>query len=280
MPIIIASQDIEDRRLRSNINVDKKRRSPRHLQSSPHIHNYYEVFHMQSGGCRFFLQDSIYILEPGDFLVIHPGDYHLSKYDAGEQHNDRFIVYFDIKKIDPRVLPYLETIFPAVMFTILPEKKEELYRRHDEMLQLFHKKDDFSDLCLDFVFQSYLLFLSRSCTVKNRAVTESESALEQAAQYMKAHYAEEIDLETISSIAGFSPSYFSRKFKELTGSGFRDYLNHIRLQEASHMLRSSNKSILEISQECGFTSSNYFGDLFHSVFGASPREYRKADLVT
>lgn len=275
----IATQDIEDRRLRNYINIDKKRRTPKHVQNIPHIHGYYELFHMQSGSCRFFLKDSIYVLEPGDFLVIQPGDYHLSKYDEGAPYNDRFIVYFDSQKIDPKITPFLDAAFTRNMFTILPEKKEELKQRHEQMLQLFLKKDPYSDLCLDFVFQTYLLFLTQSCTARNRSVTGTESALEHAAKYIKDHYAEEISLDTISSIAGFSPAYFSRKFKELTGSTFRDYLNHVRLQEASRMLRSTPMTIQQISQACGFSSSNYFGDLFRSVFGASPREYRKADLV-
>ena len=82
-----------------------------------------------------------------------------------------------------------------------------------------------------------------------------------------------------ASEAGLTPTYFSRKFKEVVGTGFRDYVNFIRLGGAASLLRTTQLSIQEISRRCGFNSANYFGDAFRSAYGISPREFRKSEDV-
>lgn len=57
-----------------------------------------------------------------------------------------------------------------------------------------------------------------------------------------------------------NPTYFSKKFRETTGFGFKEYLTHIRLQNAAHLLRTTDTSITEIAGICGFSDGNYFGD--------------------
>ena len=67
--------------------------------------------------------------------------------------------------------------------------------------------------------------------------------------------------------------------KALAGIGFRDYLAHMRLKEAARLLRTTQRPIQEIACHCGFTSSNYFGDVFRSAYKVSPREYRRREEV-
>ena len=82
-------------------------------------------------------------------------------------------------------------------------------------------------------------------------------------------------LEEVSSVASLSPTYFSKKFKLITGMGFKEYLNYVRLKHAQTALLTSDSSITDIALEYGFNDSNYFKDLFKKVYGKSPREYRK-----
>ena len=84
-----------------------------------------------------------------------------------------------------------------------------------------------------------------------------------------------LTLEEVSSVASLSPTYFSKKFKLITGMGFKEYLNYVRLKHAQTALLTTNSSITDIALEYGFNDSNYFKDLFKKVYGKSPREYRK-----
>ena len=54
-----------------------------------------------------------------------------------------------------------------------------------------------------------------------------------------------------------------------------DYLLNVRLTKAKELLLSSKKSIGEISEECGFSSANYFGLIFKQKEKLSPANYKK-----
>ena len=54
-----------------------------------------------------------------------------------------------------------------------------------------------------------------------------------------------------------------------------DYLNNIRIKNACDYLINTDKGVLEISQLCGFNSSEYFSNVFKKFTTLSPSEYRK-----
>lgn len=70
-----------------------------------------------------------------------------------------------------------------------------------------------------------------------------------------------------------------KKFKGSTGLCFKEYLNYIRVQKASDMLRNTDLSVTGVAMACGFSDGNYFGDVFRRLTGVSPREYRKGQTV-
>ena len=86
------------------------------------------------------------------------------------------------------------------------------------------------------------------------------------------------DSLTLSDIAErfhLNPSYFSKRFKTVIGTGFKEYINNLRITKSEKMLLETNKNITEIAFECGFENSNYYGDAFKQKNGVSPTEYRK-----
>jgi len=46
---------------------------------------------------------------------------------------------------------------------------------------------------------------------------------------------------------------------------------------AADLLSGTAKSIIEISEECGFSSPSYFGKVFKESMGCTPKEYREKD---
>ena len=96
-----------------------------------------------------------------------------------------------------------------------------------------------------------------------------------ATRYIYNNFRKPLTLEEVSSVASLSPTYFSKKFKLITGMGFKEYLNYVRLKHAQTALLTTDSSITDIALEYGFNDSNYFKDLFKKVYGKSPREYRK-----
>ena len=93
--------------------------------------------------------------------------------------------------------------------------------------------------------------------------------------YIQQHFAEPIALETLASLATFSPSYFSRLFKACTGIGVTEYIQQVRVHRACQLLRETSRSVPEISEEIGYGDANYFGKVFKRQIGLTPAAYRK-----
>jgi two-component system response regulator YesN len=55
-----------------------------------------------------------------------------------------------------------------------------------------------------------------------------------------------------------------------------DYLNFYRIEQAAHMLDSTELSVTEVGNRCGFWESSYFTKVFRKKTGMTPTEYRKA----
>jgi AraC-like DNA-binding protein len=98
-----------------------------------------------------------------------------------------------------------------------------------------------------------------------------------ALEYVNKSYAENVTLDTTSAMLGFDPSYFCRMFKSATGATFTEYLNFVRICKAEKLLSRTQKSILDISEEVGFSSLSYFNRVFKKYRNCSPRSYRLAE---
>lgn len=94
-------------------------------------------------------------------------------------------------------------------------------------------------------------------------------------RFIKEHYHEDLDLESVSKAIYFNPVYISNIFKKETGENFIDFLNKYRIEVAKEMLRTSNYNINEVSKAVGFNDSKYFSKLFRKFVGLKPSEYRR-----
>ena len=101
----------------------------------------------------------------------------------------------------------------------------------------------------------------------------SKSVIEQAIIYMKKHYGEELSLENMAERFFFNQSYFSRLFKQYTGTTFTDYLIKLRMEKAKELISKGKYKVYEISTIVGYKSEKYFFSIFKRYTGSSPAEY-------
>jgi AraC-like DNA-binding protein len=72
-----------------------------------------------------------------------------------------------------------------------------------------------------------------------------------------------------------SEFHFSRAFKRKTGLTPSQYFIHLRLEKARRLLRETNRSVIKIGLDVGYTSPTHFAQVFRRGVGISPSEYRQ-----
>lgn len=106
---------------------------------------------------------------------------------------------------------------------------------------------------------------------------EIASRIQKAIDYIKQHYGEDLAREDVAAKVYMSGAHFSRCFKIVTGSTYKDYLTELRMQKAIELLKTNTK-ISDIAQKVGYTNSNRFNVNFRSYTSYSPSEYRSKVL--
>jgi AraC-like DNA-binding protein len=89
---------------------------------------------------------------------------------------------------------------------------------------------------------------------------------------------EGLTLSALSERLGYSEYHTTRKFKELSGVSFRDYLRLRRLAYALIEVRETRRNFLEIALNYGFSSHEAFSRAFKSVYGITPKTYRRKPI--
>ena len=265
------------------IEVNRGKRGDHSPLQPDHYHGFYEIFYLQSGSCRFLLKDTVYHMEKGDLVFIAPGELHHSLYYPGITC-DIATVYFKDAYVDyslfSKWLPeHLRTKLRSFMGSIPSLYQEEFLTLLHRMLSESANIDEYSDATLACYLQELLLFLMRHSVMNEREpelLNSRDADILTATKYIYKNFTKPLTLEDVAGVASLSPAYFSKKFKQVTGMGFKEYLNFVRLKHAQAALLTTNNTITDIALECGFNDSNYFKDLFKKVFGKSPREFRKS----
>ena len=99
-------------------------------------------------------------------------------------------------------------------------------------------------------------------------------AIARAKDYISDHSDDELSLAAVAQIVNMSATYFSSKFKEMTGIRFVDYVSRVRIEKARNFLLDPQRRVSEVAFEVGFQSLSQFNRAFRSICGEPPSEYR------
>lgn len=260
-----AHRDIE------RIGIARGRRGDFSPLQADHYHNFYEIFYLLSGQSHFLLKDSIYHLEKGDLVFIAPGELHHSLYN---ENCEICMIYF---KKEHLLINRNE--HPRSFMGCVPALYQESFTALlSRMLAEHARIDEYSDNFLAVYLQEILLMLMRHSVMAEKEpdlLNSRDADILLATKYIYKNFKSHLTLDEVSAVASLSPAYFSKKFKQTTGMGFKEYLNYVRLKHAQAALLTTDSTITDIALEYGFNDSNYFKDLFKKVYGKSPREFRK-----
>lgn len=225
--------------------------------------------------------NSRYNLSAGDILIIPAGELHeLETPLAGS----RVICLFDYQTLSQLNGFAALTPFLSQPVHIQRNDSSSAYNRVINLLrQIAHEyaaKNPFYELVI------YARLLSLFVTIGRHSVNNADDSsldskqnelskkLSIAFEYIDAHYMDNLSLDMVASVAGFSKFHFSRLFKQCSGQNFHEYLCYKRIQASEVMLLKPNISITEIAFKSGFSSLSSFNRAFRTVNNCSPTEYR------
>ena len=264
----------------TRVHVDRKTREAGCVMQGHHCHPYYELAYIEHGSCRFFIEDTMFDLHDGDFLLIPPRVFHFTRYLFGSCL--RCGIYFRAGDLESELISHFpdgaDFLSQVRIFQVRTDARREIGRIIMRMAAEDRGFDERSPLMLRLQLQELLLLCSRVClllTETPASIHTTDRQVLLAARYINEHFRQQISAADIAAAAGFSPNYLSRKFREAAGIGVHDYLVFIRLRSAAFELISTNDSVTDIALRNGFSDSNYFKDVFKKKYGMTPREYRK-----
>lgn len=114
-------------------------------------------------------------------------------------------------------------------------------------------------------------------TIKNETVTTTKNeVIDDLVKYITFNFGSSLTLEYLAEYAHLSPEYLSRYFKKCTGVNLSDFIAETRIEKAKYRLHTSNWSITDICEYCGYRSASNFQKAFKKAVGMSAGEYRKS----
>jgi AraC family transcriptional regulator len=98
--------------------------------------------------------------------------------------------------------------------------------------------------------------------------------LRRVIEYINDNLSEDLTLAELAQVAAMNPHYFSRAFKQATGTPPHRYVTNCRVEKAKTLLADDELPLVEIGLSVGFQNQSHFTTLFHKFTGVTPKAYR------
>lgn len=121
----------------------------------------------------------------------------------------------------------------------------------------------------------FLFKIPEFVPIRQKGKRSVDANLSSVLNFIDNNYTENILLNELAKLSGYSLSRFKIKFKEDVGMTPANYINFKKLEYCKKLLQSTNYSVTRIAIDAGFSSSNYFCTAFRKLSNYSPSEFRK-----
>ena len=249
---------------RENVDHELTRSEGAGLMPQMHAHDYYELYYLEAGSREYFVEDTIFSVESGDFVLIAPGKLHRTGGEYGQRVLICFRESFLHKTFTAAATRRLLVCFEDLKITPPPSRQDAFLAM---LSKIEHAKDD-----EEFSLRLGLLLQELGACGKTELSSDPVSAM---VAYINANFSTIHNITQIAEHFYISKFHLCRVFKDAMKVTVIDYLNQVRIQNACRYLRSSTKDMGEIAMLCGFHDPAYFSNVFKKITGQSPSQYRR-----
>lgn len=261
-----------------SIRIYRKAEQTPQYTTDMHIHAQHELYFLIAGTRRYFIGHSIYDVLPGNLVIIPKTELHKTN-SAGKLGYDRFVLFFT----DEDIPDFIADVGPENYNRLLqggclqlpPSQIKQMQTQLERMYDCYQSGQPYEGAILSNALRSLLLCALQWGKKVAPCTGESADKIQQVARYVSENFQQPLSLHEAAQMACMEDTYFSKRFKALTGFGFGDYLTQTRLRHAQRLLRETTLSVGQIAEQCGFSGANYFGDAFRRATGLSPSAYRR-----
>lgn len=234
-----------------------------------HFHEEIELVFISSGETKITVDGNETSLIANDVFIIMPGEIHNFNSISA---NTLYIMKF-----------YAPAEFSLMRINGLIRPSNEYYGIFRNIVEVI--ANEVSDKSAGYEYavniQANRLMLEIIRTLKASKISNDERKelkkkfkfLNQINDYLETHYSEKILLDEIAAHCHYSKYYFAHMIKKITSVSFINYLTIFRLEKSKELLYS-DKSITQISFDCGFNNLRSFNRCFKKYYHMTPLEYR------
>lgn len=94
-------------------------------------------------------------------------------------------------------------------------------------------------------------------------------------QWASLNYVSDSPVAHMVALSKLPERTFKRRFMQATGMSPLEYVHHVRLEEAKHLLETGDGPVESVAAEVGYSDSSFFGRLFRRKVGLTPAHYRQ-----
>ncbi|MBR7098683.1 MAG: helix-turn-helix domain-containing protein [Clostridia bacterium] len=226
-----------------------------------HLHRSLECVIVLSGTQTVNIGKEKYVLNPNDAIMIFPDQPH----SLEDMPNEHIALIFSPDIISA----YYSSLNGAIPITpcfTVPSALLEQLKLLEEHSSVIKKKALLYALC--DLLDEHTQYVKKEIGETN--------LLANIFDFVENNFHLDCSLERVSRTLGYSSSYISRYFKAFTDMTYISFVNQYRIDKACYMLVNTNKTILECSLDCGYSSLRNFSRNFKTHVGITPKEYRES----
>ncbi len=258
------------------------------MKELPAQKKFLEIAHCHEGRMEYSEKNEFFYLSQGD-LAVHPriSENHERYYPTRHYHGISLIIDIDAS---PRCL---SCILDDV--NVHPDKLMEKYCATDNLFvaraneRLNHIFAELYDLPENAKYGyiriktlEILLFLSffpiTKMQVKSAYTYTQVCLAKKICRYLTQNMDQRITIDDLSAQFNISASQLKNCFRKVYGESVYGYIKSLKMQSAAKMLKSSERSVLEIANLHGYENGGKFASAFYSIMGMTPMEFRKAQI--
>lgn len=262
-----------------------------------HTHDFIEIAYVASGSGLHIIDDMSYEVTKGDLFVINYDVAHAFRSYPDAKDNQLMVLncIFKPEYIDSSLLGskdfsdityhfMFKSLFPTESgradFKLIGKETDAMEALYEKMYREYTLMEEgYQELIRAYIIELLVLtfrLYRKKESANNHADSSKKLVINKVLDYVRSHYQEDIKLDDLSSMTFLSRSYLSKVFKDHTGMTITEYGQKIRIEEACRLLKDTDKKILEVCHDVGYSDVKFFNKVFKRVMGKTPSTYRKA----